>query len=51
VFVTPIALLPGGVDNAYIVAFSIGDETALVEKPLIDHNFRMAAVLEGDIVA
>jgi hypothetical protein len=47
--ITPIPPLPGGVDNAYIVFFSIGDGTTLVKNRLPRHSFRMIAFREDSI--
>ena len=47
--ITPIPPLPGGVDNAYIVFFSVGDGTTPVAKRLPHHSFRTAAFLEDSI--
>ena len=49
--ITPIPPLPGGVDSAYIVLFSVGDGTTFVVKRLICHSFRMAALREDSIIA
>jgi len=49
--ITPIPPRPGGVDNAYIVFFSVGDGTTLVTKRLPCHSFRIAALREDSIIA
>ena len=49
--ITPIPPLPGGVDNAYIVFFSVGDGTTLVKNRLARHKSRTAAFREDSITA